>query len=120
GIGAHVIKNSNTTFNLLGGAAYTHEHYFELTRNFPTALIGEELTHQLLKSTSITEKFFYAPDLTSAGNYRITFSAGATTKISKWFGWQTAFGDIYVTNPPMGKLNNDLLFTTGLNVSFSH
>jgi putative salt-induced outer membrane protein YdiY len=120
GMGWHAIHNSGTTFDILGGIAYTHEHYFELTRNFPAALIGEELTQKVMKNTVITEKFYYAPDLTGATNYRLTFSAGTVTKISKWLGWQNAFGDIYVTNPPMGKLNNDLLFTTGLNVSFSH
>jgi len=35
-----------------------------------------------------------------------------------WRG-QNAFGDIYVTNPPTGKKQNDILLTTGLNVSFT-
>ena len=42
------------------------------------------------------------------------------TKISKWLGWQNAFGDIYVTNPPAGAKQNDILLTTGLNFSFTH
>ncbi len=46
-----------------------------------------------------------------------TFNFGTVTKISKWLGWQNAFGDIYVTNPPVGK-KNDVLLTTGLNFSF--
>jgi L-aminopeptidase/D-esterase-like protein len=31
-----------------------------------------------------------------------------------------AFGDIYVTNPPAGSKQNDILLTTGLNISFAH
>lgn len=31
-----------------------------------------------------------------------------------------SIGDIYVTNPPAGKKLNDILLTTGLNVSFTH
>jgi hypothetical protein len=47
-------------------------------------------------------------------------STSALTKISKWLGWQNAFGDIYVTNPPAGAKQNDILLTTGLNFSFVH
>jgi hypothetical protein len=32
----------------------------------------------------------------------------------------TAFGDIYVTNPPAGTKQDDILFTTGLNIAFVH
>jgi hypothetical protein len=35
-------------------------------------------------------------------------------------GWQNTFGDVYVTNPPGGKKKNDIVFTTGLNVTFLH
>jgi carbohydrate-selective porin OprB len=58
------------------------------------------------------------PDLSDLGEYRGTFTLGTVTKISKWLGWQNAFGDIYVTNPPVGKKKNDVLLTTGLNFSF--
>jgi hypothetical protein len=34
-------------------------------------------------------------------------------------GWQNQFGDIYVTNPPLGKKQNDIVFTTGLNIAFT-
>jgi hypothetical protein len=44
---------------------------------------------------------------------------GTVTKISKWLGWQNQFGDIYVTNPPAGKKQNDVVFTTGLNIAFT-
>jgi hypothetical protein len=38
--------------------------------------------------------------LNDTGEYRATFNFGTVTKINKWLGWQNAFGDIYVTNPP--------------------
>jgi hypothetical protein len=34
--------------------------------------------------------------------------------LSKWFGWQNAFSDIYVTNPPLGKMKNDCGDLSGL------
>ena len=60
------------------------------------------------------------PDLSDTSQFRGVFNFGTVTKFSKWLGWQNAFGDIYVTNPPAGKKQNDIVFTTGLNVSFTH
>jgi putative salt-induced outer membrane protein len=120
GLGVHVIKRDSTIFDVLGGFNYTRENYDTFTRNFAAASIGEELMHKLGMSTVLNEKFYFFPDLTDSGQYRTTFSVGTTTKISKWFGWQNAFGDIYVTDPPAGTKKNDIVFTTGLNVSFTH
>lgn len=118
GLGVHVIKSTATTLDLLAGINYTRENYTTFTRNFAAASFGEELMHKLHSSTVITQSFYIYPDLSDLGEYRGTFNFGTVTKISKWLGWQNAFGDIYVTNPPVGKKNNDLLLTTGLNFSF--
>jgi putative salt-induced outer membrane protein YdiY len=133
GLGVHVINSSQTTLDFLGGLNFTHENYGlvpatattpeqpPITRSFAALTIGEELMHKLGASTVITEKAYYFPDLTqSGGQYRTTFNFGTVTKLSKWFSWQNAFGDIYVTNPPLGTKKNDVLLTTGLNVTFTH
>jgi putative salt-induced outer membrane protein YdiY len=120
GLGLHVLNSSQTTLDVLGGLNYTRESYVMLNRNFAALTLGEELTHKLAASTVLTQKLYFFPDLSQAGEYRGTFSLGTVTKLSKWLGWQNAFGDIYVTNPPAGKKQNDILLTTGLNVSFTH
>jgi len=120
GLGYHAIKNDKTTLDFLGGLNYTHENYVAFSRNFAALTLGEELTHKLGTSTVITQKFYMFPNLNDLGEYRGTFNLGTVTKINKWLGWQNAFGDIYVTNPPPGKKQNDIIFTTGLNVSFTH
>jgi len=121
GMGLHVIKNERTTLDLLGGINYTREKYSLLpSRSFAAASVGEELSHKLGMSTVITEKLYFFPNLNQTGEYRGTFNLGTVTKISKWLGWQNAFGDIYVTNPPAGAKQNDIVLTTGLNFSFTH
>jgi putative salt-induced outer membrane protein len=133
GLGVHLINTSQTTLDVLGGLNFTHESYgmvpatatlpaqAPITRSFAALTLGEELTQKLGRSTVLTEKGYYFPDLTqSGGQYRATFNFGTVTKLSKWFSWQNAFGDIYVTNPPLGTKKNDLLLTTGLNVAFTH
>jgi putative salt-induced outer membrane protein len=120
GLGYHAIKNDRTTLDFLGGLAYTRENYTTFNRNFAALSLGEEFTHKVGMSTLITQKFYMFPDLNDLSQYRGTFNFGTVTKFSKWLGWQNAFGDIYVTNPPAGKKQNDIIFTTGLNVTFTH
>lgn len=137
GIGYHAIKNDRTTLDFLAGGNFTDENYTEtvvtddtttppttatmkLIHNYGALTLGEELTHKLGKSTVLTEKLYLFPNLTQTGEYRGTFDLGLVTKISKWLGWQNHFSDIYVSNPPEGTKQNDVVLTTGLNIAFTH
>jgi hypothetical protein len=141
GFGFHAIKSANTTLNFLGGLNYTHETYsngpevpptppataptgifesYGVTNRYVALTLGEELTQKLGKSTVVTQNFYIYPDLQQTGQYRGTFNLGTVTKLSKWLGWQNSFSDIYVSNPPSTAKNNDLILTTGLNVTFTH
>ena len=141
GLGFHAIKSDNTTLDFLGGLNYTHETYsngtevpptppstaptgvfasYGVTNRFAALTLGEELDTKLGKSTVVTQNLGFFPDLQQTGEYRFTFNLGTVTKLSKWLGWQNQFGDIYVSNPPISAKKNDVIFTTGLNVSFTH
>ena len=120
GIGFHAVKTERTTLDFLGGANYTRESYTGLKRNLIAITAGEEFLYKIGAATVITQKLYFYPNLNDTGEYRATFNFGTVTKLNKWLGWQNAFGDIYVTNPPAGKKQNDILLTTGLNVSFNH
>ena len=136
GFGWHAVKNGKTTLNILGGGNYTHETYsngaptsttppityqsYGVTHRFAALTLGEELNQKLGKSTVITQNLYFYPDLEQAGQYRGTFNFGTVTKLNKRLGWQNQFGDIYVSNPPVGAKKNDVLLTTGLNFSFAH
>jgi len=121
GIGYHLIKRHRTTLDLLGGANFTRENYIEIQRNLGAGQVGEEFKLKLGKNTSLIQNFAYFPDLTEhGGNYRTNFRLGTITMIIKWLGWQNNLTDSYVTNPPAGKKRNEIVFTSGLHVSFSH
>jgi putative salt-induced outer membrane protein len=139
GLGFHSIKSDTTILDFLAGVNYTHETYsngpqvtpvtvpptfisYGMTHKFAALTLGEELTHKAGKSTVITQRLYFYPDLSSgySGQYRGEFDLGTVTKISKWLGWQNQFTDIYVSNPPKGTKDNDIVFTTGLNFSFTH
>jgi len=118
GLGFHAIKTGRTTLDLLAGANYTREKYESFSRDIAGLTLGEELATRLGAATALTQKLYFYPDLSNTGEYRATFNFGTVTKINRWLGWQNAFGDIYVTNPPAGTRQNDILLTTGLNLSF--
>jgi putative salt-induced outer membrane protein YdiY len=120
GLGFHAINRDRTTLDFLGGLNYTKESYTTFSRNFAALTLGEEFSQKLGASTLLTQKLYFFPDLSQTGEYRSTFNFGSVTKLSKWLGWQNAFGDIYVTNPPVGTKKNDIVLTTGLNFSFTH
>ena len=121
GIGYHLIKRDHATLNLLGGTNFTRENYSEVQRNLAAAQVGEEFTLKLGKSTALLQNLAFFPVLTdSGGNYRSNFSLGTVTKFGKWLGWQNNVSDIYVTNPPAGKKQNEFVFTSGIRLAFSH
>ena len=118
GAGYHVIKSDPTTLDFLGGLNYTRENYDLFSRNLVALTLGEELMHKLGKSTTLNQKLYFFPDLNSAGDYRGTFDLATITKLNKVLGWQMTFSDVYVTDPPPLKRQNDVIFTTGLNLTF--
>ncbi len=118
GLGFHAIKNDRTALDFLGGLNYTHESYTAFSRNFAALTIGENWTQKIGKSTALTQDLNFFPDLNHTGEYRATFDFGTVTKLTHRLGWQNSISDIYVTNPPAGKRQNDLVLTTGLNISF--
>lgn len=118
GLGFHAIKNDRTTVDFLGGVNYTHESYTAFSRNFAALTLGEDWTQKIGKSTVLTQDFNFFPNLNNTSEYRTTFDFGTVTKLSHRLGWQNGVSDIYVTNPPAGKRKNDLVLTTGLNISF--
>ena len=136
GFGYHVIANDRTKLDVYGGVNYTHETYsdgnpipntspvvfesYGVTNRFVALTLGEALDQKLGKSTELVQNLTFYPNLQDTGEYRFVFNLGTVTKINKWFGWTNQFGDIYVSNPPIGAKSNDVIFTTGLNIAFAH
>jgi putative salt-induced outer membrane protein YdiY len=120
GGGYHAIKNNRTTFDLLVGGTFDREFFTTFNRSSAEVLVGETLTHKFLASSAFNESVFFYPNLSSTGNYRSTISLGLVTRLTKLLSWQTSFNDYYLSDPPAGKKSNDLLFSTGLRLTFGN
>jgi putative salt-induced outer membrane protein len=125
GLGYHVVKTKNTTFDVFGGGDFEQE-YFSADPAFPTGLtrktgeivMGEELATKLNGRTTLSEKFSLFPNITNTGDYRFQFDAIAATKLKSWLGWQVTYSDRYLSDPLTGFKKNDVLLSTGLRLTF--
>lgn len=118
GLGYHVVKTDTTVFDVFGGLAYNHTRYVYDTVNAAELQLGEESSHQLSAGTSVTQRLAVYPNLSDTGQYRVQFAAGLVTKISDSLNLTVTLANNYQSNPQPGISHNELLFITGISVSF--
>jgi putative salt-induced outer membrane protein len=126
GLGYHLIKTKNTTFDVFGGGDYEQEYFSpnppavltNVTRKTGEIVAGEELNMKLNNRTTLSEKLSLFPNVSDTGEYRLQFAANATTKLNSWLSWQLTYSDIYISNPLPGLKGNDAFLSTGLRLTF--
>jgi putative salt-induced outer membrane protein YdiY len=116
GVGYHAIRNERTRLDFLGGLAMNREYFkgFDNDRTSLEAQIGQTLSHQITSRMSIKEQLFFFPNLSDTGEYRVNFDTSLVTDVTKRIAWQLTLSDRYLSNPPPGLKQNDLLLTTGI------
>ncbi len=119
GLGWNAVKSDRTTLDVFGGASLNQE-FFEndVTRRSAEAVIGEEFVHNFSENTSFSERLTFFPNLSESGEYRLQFDAALNTRLNDWLAWQVSFSDRYLSNPPVGIQENDVLLSTGLRFTF--
>ncbi|MGE0103607.1 MAG: YdiY family protein [Blastocatellales bacterium] len=121
GLGYYLIKNDRMDLQAFGGGSWNRENFSTgLRRNSGEVLAGQELTLRLNSRVLFKERLQYFPNLTETGEYRLTFDSSLATKLTSWMTWNVTVSDRYLSNPPPGSKNNDLLFTTGVGVSLTN
>lgn len=125
GAGYNVWKAERGRLDVLGGLDYNRAKFspaaplVEFTRNSAEAYWGDDYDLKLNSATTLVQSFRMFNNLSDTGEYRINFDLGATTKIYKWITWSLGFSDRYLSNPAPGRKTNDLLYTTGIGVTFA-
>lgn len=109
---------------VLGGAAWNGESFSPtapqpaFTRNSGEACLGDDLTCKAAALTALHQNAASFANLTNTGEYRVNFDLGANTKVAGWLIWNGAVSDRFLSNPVPGRQKNDLLYTTGIGVTF--
>lgn len=129
GFGYHVWQGKRGFFDLAGGGNWNREtfdvtklvdngQYTTLTRNSGELTLGQEFGYQPLSRLKINEKLSIYPNLTQTGEYRMNFDTNASVPLYKWLEFNVGFSSRYLSNPPVGKLGNDTVLSTGIRASF--
>jgi putative salt-induced outer membrane protein len=119
GIGYHVVKRENFTFDISTGPAYNRERYEIETRDTSEWLVAEESSHALKPAITFKQKLTYYANLEDGGEYRTVFDAGLAFKVNSRWNVTMTLNTRYQSNPPPGVEKQDLLFVTGLQYVFN-
>jgi hypothetical protein len=120
GLGFHAVRAERSRLDLLAGFDFNHSKFgTPLTRNSGELFWGDEYSLKVSGATSLVQSFRMFDDMTNTGTYRVNFDMGASTKLSKWLTWNVSLNDRYLNNPAPGRKTNDLLYTTGIGITFA-
>lgn len=125
GFGWHAVKDKQQTLDVFGGGTWTREQYSASTttaatlNSFAALNMGETWNRKLGKPSALTEQTTFYPNMNQLGEYEVQFAAGLTSKLTKLFSWHLNLTDTYTSFPPVGTEKNDMVFTTGIGVTFS-
>jgi hypothetical protein len=119
GAGYHAIVSERTKLDLLGGLAYNREKFSTpLTRNSAEFYWGDEFNHKLNGMVTLMQSYRMFNSLTDTPDFRVNFDFGAAAKLAQWLTWNVTASDRYLRNPVAGRLRNDVLYSTGLGLTF--
>jgi putative salt-induced outer membrane protein YdiY len=130
GLGYHVIKIKNTTFDVFAGGDFDQDFFGALaatatrpataavTRKNGEVDLGETFNAKINSRTTITQQFSVYPNVSDTGTYRFQFDTTAATKLKSWLSWQVTGSDRFLSDPLPGFKTNDLLLSTGVRLTF--
>ena len=125
GVGYHVVRKPDQSFDLSVGLAYTLDHYRhpqviedELRNRYNHAelLLAEESNNKLSDSTTFKQKLTVYPNLRDTGSVRATFDAGLSVAMTKELALTATLSHRYDSRPGEGLGRNDTLFVTGVSL----
>jgi hypothetical protein len=119
GAGYHALESERTRLDLLAGSSYNRERFSTpLTRNSAEFYWGNELNRRLNSIITLNQAYRMFNSLTDTPDFRVNFDLGANMRLSEWLTWNINLSDRYLSNPAVGRLRNDVLYSTGLGITF--
>ncbi|GAA0767401.1 hypothetical protein GCM10009107_56350 [Ideonella azotifigens] len=125
GVGRHLIKRDDLTWDATLGIGYSQDRYFdpvvvndELRVRYGRAelVLGEESSHKFTETTSFRQKLSYYPALDSGGGSRATLDAGLAVAMTARLSLTAGLNYRYDSDPGVGLKKGDTLFVTGISV----
>jgi putative salt-induced outer membrane protein YdiY len=124
GAGYRAWKSTRGALTLQAGVDYDHDKLSPIapapdySRTSSEGYWGDDFNYKLNGSATIVQSFRMFDNLSDTGAYRANFDLSSNTKLRKWLVWNVSFSDRYVSDPVAGRKANDVLYTTGVGVTF--
>ena len=127
GLGYHVVKKPDQTFDVSAGLAYTWDRYrapqvvddeLRSRYNHLEMLLAEESNNKLSDTTSFKQKLTIYPSVSQGDGVRTVFDAGLSVAMTKQLAVTASLSHRYDSQPGDGLKKNDTLFVTGVSLRF--
>jgi putative salt-induced outer membrane protein len=127
GLGYHVVKQPDQTFDLSAGLAYTWDRYrtpqvvdgeMRSGHDHRELLLAEESNNKLSDTTTIKQKLTIYPSVSQGDGVRTVFDAGLSVAMTKQLALTATLSHRYDSQPGDGLKKNDTLFVTGVSLRF--
>ncbi|HEX3139858.1 MAG TPA: DUF481 domain-containing protein [Rhizobacter sp.] len=127
GLGRHLLRDDDNSWDVFGGLGYTQDRYVipadvggELRSSYGRleGVLSETSSHKLTPTTSARQKFEIYPNLRVGGQFRTVIDLGLAVAITDRLQLTTGLIHRFDSDPGIGLKNNDVLFVTGIAVRF--
>jgi putative salt-induced outer membrane protein len=119
GLGWKAWRSDRGFLDIGSGAVWNREKFGSgLIRKAGEVLITEELGLRVNSRLKLSQRMSLYPNISDTGQYRLNLDTGASMPVFGWLEWNIGFSSRFLSNPPPGLQRNDLLYTTGIRLSF--
>lgn len=127
GVGYHLVRTPDHSWDLSGGVGYTEDQYVR-PANVAGALreeygrvegvISESSTHKVTETTSLRQKVGYFPNIKESGAFRMVFDASMSVAINASLSLTAGWTYRYDSDPGIGIKKGDAVYVTGIGVKW--
>lgn len=118
GAGYYLLKETNTTLGVEGGANFEAQRLGGTDQNFATVRLAENFEHKFNDRARLWQKVEFFPQVDKLDNYIVNFEIGLETVITKSFSLKTCLDDNYANRPAAGHEKNDAKIVAGVSYKF--
>jgi putative salt-induced outer membrane protein YdiY len=120
GAGYHLINSEMSMLDFLAGLDYNHSAFSTpATRRSVEFFWGDEYKFKLNSVTQLVQSYRMFHNLNDTATYRINFDVNLATRLKSWLKWNVSLSNRYLSTPAPGRKTNDLLYSTGLGITFA-
>lgn len=127
GLGYHLIRREDLSFDLFGGLSYTNDKYMapalidDRVRGgfrYASVMLGQESTHKISETATAKQRLMVQPNLKSRGEFRANWDADIAVAINSTMSLTVGLAAAHNSEPGPGRKSTDTLLTTGIAMKF--